>query len=108
MGTRFEDYAARRKAAWSDDQRAVYEAASAAFAAEHDRVARLGRDLAERRKQLNLTQPDLAAISGLQQSEISRIERGLANPTLSTISPLLAALQLDFAVAPIPESATTA
>ena len=39
-----------------------------------------------------MTQRQLALKSGLQQAEISRIEAGNANPTLSTIAALAQAL----------------
>ena len=39
-----------------------------------------------------MTQQQLAAASGIRQSEISRIESGHGNPTLKTISALARAL----------------
>ena len=42
----------------------------------------LARQLAERRRWQNLTQKQLAQRSGIDQAEISRIERGQANPAL--------------------------
>jgi len=40
----------------------------------------------------HLTQKQLAAASGIDQAEISRIERGQTNPTASTLAALLAPL----------------
>ena len=57
---------------------------------------RLGRQLAERRRELHWTQTFLADLTGIRQSEISRIERAVGNPTLMTVSRLTAALQMDF------------
>ncbi len=54
---------------------------------------RLARELVARRLDLKLTQRDLAARSGVQQSEISRIEQGTANPTLRTLGVLARALR---------------
>ena len=40
------------------------------------------------RKQNNMTQKELAERSGIDQSDISKIERGVANPSLSTLKRL--------------------
>lgn len=53
---------------------------------------RLARELARRRHALSWTQVQLAEVSGVPQSEISRIERGRANPTVMTVSRLSRAL----------------
>jgi DNA-binding XRE family transcriptional regulator len=53
---------------------------------------RLAADLIGRRQALHMTQQQLAAASGIRQSEISRIESGHGNPTLKTISALARAL----------------
>jgi len=50
--------------------------------------------LAKTRKQLNLTQQQLAAILGVSQSYIAKLEGGEANPTLERIGSLLAILGL--------------
>ena len=52
----------------------------------------LGKDLASARSAAHLTQPQLAARAGLQQADISRIERGLGNPTRDTLLKLADAL----------------
>jgi transcriptional regulator with XRE-family HTH domain len=57
---------------------------------------RLARELAERRQTLGLTQRELAKRSGVQQSEISRIEQGNANPTFQTIHVLARTLGAEF------------
>jgi transcriptional regulator with XRE-family HTH domain len=57
---------------------------------------RLGRQLAERRRELHWTQTHLAELTGIRQSEISRIERAVGNPTLMTLSRLTSALRMDF------------
>jgi ribosome-binding protein aMBF1 (putative translation factor) len=53
---------------------------------------RLAREISARRKVVGLTQRSLAERSGLQQSEISRIEQGNANPTFQTMHQLARAL----------------
>lgn len=54
--------------------------------------AALGSELADARRGLNMTQARLSALSGVPQSEISRIESGRANPTIETLSRLASAL----------------
>ena len=53
---------------------------------------RLASDLIGCRQAKRMTQQQLAAASGIRQSEISRIESGHGNPTLKTISALARAL----------------
>lgn len=52
---------------------------------ERFRIARL---LCERRLQCGLSQKQLAARTGIAQTEISRLERAEGNPTLRTLSML--------------------
>lgn len=53
---------------------------------------RLASDLIGLRRARSMTQQQLAAASGIRQSEISRIESGSGNPTLKTIGALAHAL----------------
>ncbi len=53
---------------------------------------RLASDLIGLRRARCMTQQELAAASGIRQSEISRIEGGNGNPTLKTIGALARAL----------------
>jgi transcriptional regulator with XRE-family HTH domain len=52
----------------------------------------MAREVRALRKQHKLTQKELAAVSGINQGEISRIERGQTNPTATTLAALLAPL----------------
>ncbi len=52
----------------------------------------LAVDLVARRREIGMTQTQLAAASGIAQSVISRIERGDANPTVKTVSAIARAL----------------
>jgi len=52
----------------------------------------LAGQLAVLRKRRKLSQPALAKRSGVQQADISKIERGLANPTEETLVRLAGAL----------------
>lgn len=53
------------------------------------------------RQESGLTQTALAQASGVQQSEISRIERGHANPTVQTIEQLANAMGMRVAFVPM-------
>ena len=48
-----------------------------------------------RRKVLGISQQDLAEMSGVSLPTVKDIERGLANPSLSTISKLLDVLGME-------------
>lgn len=97
----FNELADRAKAAWSDDTRRVYEAASSEFAAELNERAELGAVLATVRRARSLTQPALSALTGIQQAEISRIERGVGNPTAATLLRLADALGQKLTLVPV-------
>lgn len=87
MATKFDDYVHEvEEKAKADGPEAVarWDAFNAHFA--------MAREVRELRKEHNLTQKQLAAASGINQAEISRIERGQTNPTASTLAALLAPL----------------
>jgi DNA-binding XRE family transcriptional regulator len=48
----------------------------------------LAADLLKLRKARGLSQKQLATQSGVQQADISKIERGLVNPTIGTVEKL--------------------
>lgn len=50
--------------------------------------ATVAAELAGLRKEAKLTQQELAARSGVNQAEISRIEKNAANPTMKTLTTL--------------------
>lgn len=53
---------------------------------------RVGNALQAARAQLGISQKQLSALSGIDQSDISKIERGAANPSISTLERLAKAL----------------
>lgn len=55
---------------------------------------RLAVDVIQLRKKQGWTQQQLAKASGVQQSEISRIERGQGNPTWRTLTSLASAAKM--------------
>jgi transcriptional regulator with XRE-family HTH domain len=61
---------------------------------------RLALEVFELRKARGLTQRQLGAKAGIQQAEISRIEAGNSNPTLSTIAALAQALGAELSLSP--------
>lgn len=57
-------------------------------------MAELGKNLRTARQNLGLTQEEVAERSGVQAGEISRIERGLRDPKVSTLEKIARALEL--------------
>lgn len=100
MAKNFDDLVGRAKTDWSEDARRVYEEAASEFAAEVDKRAELGAQLASARKACSLTQPALSKLTDVQQAEISRIERGVGNPTAATLLRLAGALEQELALIP--------
>lgn len=87
MATKFSDFVREvEEEARVEGPQAVAELA--AFRA-HFIMAQELRDL---RKEQHVTQKQLAAASGIDQAEISRIERGQTNATAATLAALLAPL----------------
>jgi ribosome-binding protein aMBF1 (putative translation factor) len=84
MATKFKDYVKQLEADLSPEDGAKL----AAFREHYD----LANQLIEFRKREGLSQSALAAIAGVDQADISRIERGVLNPTLNTITALTRAL----------------
>ncbi len=61
---------------------------------------KLATELILLRKRRGLTQRQLSARTGMQQSEISRIEGGRANPTAATLAALARALGCELRIVP--------
>lgn len=57
-------------------------------------MGNLGKNLRAARKKLDLTQEQVAQRCGVQAGEVSRIERGLRDPQVSTVEKLAAAVEL--------------
>ncbi len=70
------------------------------FNAEKKQLANMVKRL---RAYYHLSQRDLSKLSGISQADISKIERGLGNPSLSTISRIMSAtgnsLNMDYVIA---------
>ncbi|MBR4348688.1 MAG: helix-turn-helix transcriptional regulator [Fibrobacter sp.] len=57
-------------------------------------MSNLGKEIASRRKQLNISQADLAEMSGVSLRTLSAIENGDANPSIDVLSRVLEPLGL--------------
>lgn len=87
MSRKFQDFMREVEAeARRDGPKAVAELAG------FDAHFRLAGQLVALRKASGLTQRQLSVKTGIQQSEISRIEAAHANPTMTTVSALARAL----------------
>jgi DNA-binding XRE family transcriptional regulator len=93
MATRFQDYVRKVES----EARAGGPEAVAELEALRSHFA-LAREVRELRKERQLTQAQLAQASGIDQAEISRIERGQSNPTSATLTALLAPLNAEIGV----------
>jgi transcriptional regulator with XRE-family HTH domain len=59
-----------------------------------DEIIKIGQIIKERRKSLNVTQNDLAEISGISVRSLKEIETGNGNPTLIQLIKILNPLGL--------------
>src|SRR4051794_19446966 len=89
---------------YADGDAGVQRVAAAAevhFEAAYQRTFGLGERIAALREELGLTQEQVAERSGVRQSDISRIERGRANPTQATLEKIATALGARLTVVPM-------
>jgi DNA-binding XRE family transcriptional regulator len=90
MGTDFKDFLLEI------EEEAAAEGPEAVAELEGFRTHyQVARELLALRRMRQLTQHRLAELSGVGQSEISRIESGRANPTVGTLAALAAPLGAD-------------
>ena len=95
IGSSFDDFIDE---IWREAREEGLEAvAETAFAEQR---ARLAAQLLALRVARQLSQVELGRASGVQQAEISRLERGLGNPTLKTLSALGQVLGFELAAVP--------
>lgn len=69
--------------------------------AENDFVAELVGEVIQTRRSQNLSQRDLASISGIKQSVIARMESGKTDPRLSTVMKLLSTMGKTLSIIPM-------
>lgn len=60
----------------------------------------MARELRELRREHRLTRKQLAAASDIDHAEVSRIERGLTDPSVETLAALLAPLGARIGIVP--------
>lgn len=58
----------------------------------------IGEQIRFRRKELMITQPNLADIAGISVNTLYKIERGQANPTIEVLGKILDVLGLEITV----------
>ena len=58
----------------------------------------VGEELSNARARVGISQKELALRTGIDQSDISKIERGVANPSISTLDRLAKALGMELKV----------
>ncbi len=61
-------------------------------------VADVGLAVKKRRKELGITQPDLAELAGISTNTLYKLERGRGNPTLQVLVKLADVLGLALAL----------
>ena len=89
---------------WNDDLdldvESVYEFGKTGDTSMEDLSYLLGFHIKQFRKSANITQEELAKKVNMDQGDLSRIEKGLANPSLLTISRILKGLDanIDFKI----------
>lgn len=96
----YKDVSEAVRAEWSAEDHRLHDELRAGLNAEASAKLQLGTELATARTSAHMSQPELAAKSGVQQADISRIERGLGNPTRDTLLRIADALGLRLTVLP--------
>lgn len=95
--TEFDDFVREIEEASTEEERRELEAARARF--------KIGARILQQRLAAGLTQEQLASASGVAQADISRIERGQANPTTQTLDALAGPLGVTLDLVPADASA---
>lgn len=90
MATKFSEF----MRGIEEEARAEGPEAVAQLAALRDHF-RLGRQLAQARIKQRLSQTQVAKRAQVNQADVSKIERGIANPTLVTLSAVACAVGLE-------------
>ncbi len=58
-------------------------------------LTELGKSIKDRRKLLQITQPDLSEMAGISVNTLYKIERGQANPTVKVLTKLADVLGME-------------
>jgi len=101
MATRpFDQIAENARKTWTPDVHDFAASYEAELRTEVREQIRLGHQLAAARTAAHLTQKQLAERAHVPQPEISRIERGLGNPTRDTLLKLTTAMGAQITIVP--------
>jgi DNA-binding XRE family transcriptional regulator len=103
QGPRFHRQSFKRRIGWPHraEEEAAAEGSDAVAELQAFRTRyQLARELMEARQLKNLTQEPLAELSGIGQGEISKIESGRSNPTISTLTAITCALETEIHLTP--------
>jgi DNA-binding XRE family transcriptional regulator len=100
MTTKFNDFVHEIEAKSTPEERRQLDSARARF--------KLGARVLQQRLAAGLTQSQLAAVSGIAQADISRIERGLSNPTAETLHAIAGPLGVTLDLVPSQDPAAWA
>lgn len=61
-------------------------------------LSKLGYDVARARELKHMTQNELSKITGIYQSDISKIERGIANPSVATLKRIADGMNMELKI----------
>lgn len=61
----------------------------------------IGAAIAEARQRRNLTQEELGRLCDMQRADVSRLEHGIGNPTIETLTRIFDVLHLKLTVSPL-------
>jgi DNA-binding XRE family transcriptional regulator len=96
----FETSMARRELNWDEDTKSQWAQIQRGLQAKRFKEV-LALTVSTKRTELGLSQRELADLTGINQRDISHIEQGKANPTLTTQVKLLSALGLKMEISAI-------
>lgn len=81
---------------WNDDldieAETIYEDGETVREEKPAAFIMVGNAVAEARAERGLSQKELSGLTGIDQSDLSRIERGIANPSVNTLNRIAQAL----------------
>jgi DNA-binding XRE family transcriptional regulator len=96
----FEAAMARRELSWDEETKAQWVQIQLGLEPKRFKEV-LALTVSTKRTELGLSQRELADLTGINQRDISHIEQGKANPTLTTQVKLLSALGLKMEISAI-------
>ena len=87
---------------WNDELdlevETVYEEGKTVRIEELPLTTQVAASVSEARAKAGISQKELAELTGIDQSDISKIERGKANPSIATLGRIAAALEMKLSI----------